>query len=69
MLQGTIRNDDFWGNTAFQCQNNVVSVRNNVATMLERFVALKIVVIATRAGVGGGGYVRIVSCNIAFMQV
>ena len=32
----------------------VVSVRSNVATMLKRFVALKIVVIAT----GGGGGVR-----------
>ena len=44
MLQGTIRNDDFYCNTELQCWNNVVTIRNNVATMLQRCVALKIVV-------------------------
>ena len=37
-LHGTIRN------TALQCWNNVVTIRNNVATMLQGCVALKIVV-------------------------
>ena len=41
MLHGTIRNDDFWRNTSLQCWNNVVTIRNNVATMLQRSVALK----------------------------
>ena len=41
MLQGTIRNDDFKRNTALQCWSNVVTIRNNVATMLQRCVALK----------------------------
>ena len=36
MLHVTIRNDDFQRNTAFQCWNNV-------ATMLQRRVVLKIV--------------------------
>ena len=44
MLHETIRNEDFWRNTALQCWNNVVTIRNNVATMLQRCVALKIVV-------------------------
>ena len=44
MLHGTIGNDDFERNTALQCWNNVVTIRNNVATMLQRCVALKIVV-------------------------
>ena len=44
MLHGTIRNDDFQRNTALQCWNNVVTIRNNVATMLQHCVALKIVV-------------------------
>ena len=43
MLHGTIRNDDFKRNTALQCWSNVVTIRNNVATMLQRYVALKIV--------------------------
>ena len=34
MLHGTIRNDDFWRNKALQYWNNVVTIRNNVATML-----------------------------------
>ena len=34
MLNGTIRNDDFWRNTSLQCWSNVVTIRNNVATML-----------------------------------
>ena len=41
MLHGTIRNDDFQRNKALQCWNNVVTIRNNVATMLQRCVALK----------------------------
>ena len=40
-LDGTIRNDYFHENTALQCWNNVVTIRNNVATMLQRCVALK----------------------------
>ena len=32
-LHGTIHNDDFWHNTALQCWNNVVTLRNNVATL------------------------------------
>ena len=38
MLNGTIRNDDLQHNTALQCWNNVVAIRNNVATMLQRCV-------------------------------
>ena len=44
MLHRTIRNDDFWRNTELQCWNNVVTIRNNVVTMSQRCVALKIVV-------------------------
>ena len=33
MLHGTIRNDDFQGNTALQYWNNVVAIRNNVVTL------------------------------------
>ena len=44
ILHGTIRNDDFQRNTALQRWSNVVTIRNNVATMLQRCVALKIVV-------------------------
>ena len=44
ILHGTIRNDDFKLNTALQCSNNVSTIRNNAATMLQRCVALKIVV-------------------------
>ena len=44
MLHGKIRNDDFERNISLQCCNNVVTIRNNVATMLQRCVALKIVV-------------------------
>ena len=43
ILHGTIRNDDFWRNTTLQCWNNVETIRNNVAIMLQRCVALKIV--------------------------
>ena len=43
MLHWTIRNVDFQRNTALQCWNNVATIRNYVATMLERCVALKIV--------------------------
>ena len=44
MLHGTIRHDDFQRNIALQCWDNVVTIRNNVATMLQRSVALEIVV-------------------------
>ena len=44
MLHGTIRNDDFKRNTALQCWNNVVTIRKNVATMLQGCDAVKIVV-------------------------
>ena len=45
MSQGTIRNDVFLQNTALQCWNNaVVTIRNHVVTMLQRCVALEIVV-------------------------
>ena len=40
-LHGTIRNHDFESNTAWRCWNNVVTIRNNVATV---FFALRIVV-------------------------
>ena len=41
MLHGTICNDDFKRNTALQCWNSVITIRNNVATMLQRCVAAK----------------------------
>ena len=44
MLHETIRNDDFKRNTALQRWNNVGTIRNNVATILQSFVALKIMV-------------------------
>ena len=44
MLHERIRNDDFLRNTALQCWNNVGTIWNNVAAMLQRCVALKIVV-------------------------
>ena len=44
MLHGTIRNDDFLRNTAMQYWNNVTTIRNNVTTMMQLCVALKIVV-------------------------
>ena len=44
VLHRTIRNDDFLRSTARQCWNNVVTIRNNVSTMLQRCVALKMVV-------------------------
>ena len=34
MLHETIDNDDFERNTALKCWNNIVTIRNNVATML-----------------------------------
>ena len=42
MLHGRIPSDDFYRNTALQCWDNVVTIRNNVAT--QRCVALKLVV-------------------------
>ena len=44
LLHGTIRNDDFKRNTELQCWNNVATIRNNVPTVLQHCVALKIVV-------------------------
>ena len=44
MLHGKIRNDYSQRNTALRCWNNVVTIRNNVTAMLQRSVALKIVV-------------------------
>ena len=44
MLHGKIRNDYSQRNTALQCLNNVVTIRNNDTAMLQRSVALKIVV-------------------------
>ena len=44
MLRETIRNDDFCDNTTLQCWENVVGIRNNVATMLQCCVTLRIVV-------------------------
>ena len=43
MSHGTIRHDDFKYNAALQCWNNVVTVRDNIVTMLQSCVALKIV--------------------------
>ena len=42
--KGDVRSDDFERNISLQCWNNVVTIRNNVTTMLQRCVALKIVV-------------------------
>ena len=39
MLHETIRNVDFKSNTAWQCWNNVATIPNNIATMLQRRVA------------------------------
>ena len=44
MLHGTIRKDDFWPNTTLQYWNNVATIRNNVATMMQSCFVLKIVV-------------------------
>ena len=44
MLHATIRNDDFQPNTGLRCWNHVVTIQNNVATMLLRCVALNMVV-------------------------
>ena len=44
MLHGRIRNDNFWPNTELQYWNNVATIRNNVATMMQRCFVLKIVV-------------------------
>ena len=43
MLHGTICNEDFKRKAALQCWNNAVTVRNNIVTMLQPCVALKIV--------------------------
>ena len=32
-LHETIRNDNYWRNTALRSWNNVVTIRNNVATL------------------------------------
>ncbi|CAH3134272.1 unnamed protein product [Porites lobata] len=39
MLHETIRNVDFESNTGWQCWNNVATIPNNIATMLQRRVA------------------------------
>ena len=44
MLHDTIRNHDFKRKRALQCWNNVVTIPNNIVTMLQRCVALTIVV-------------------------
>ena len=44
-MRGAIRNDDFYRNTALQCWNNVGTIQDNVAPMLQRCVPLKIVVV------------------------
>ena len=44
MLHWTIRKDNFQRNTALKCWNAVVIIQNNVATMLQRCVELKIVI-------------------------
>ena len=41
---GMIRNDNFQRNTALKCWNTVVIIHNNVATMLQHCVVLKIVI-------------------------
>ena len=47
-FKGDVTRDDsqrrFLAQTALQCWNNVVTIRNNVTTMLQRCIALKIVV-------------------------
>ena len=44
MLHGTIRNSEFWRNTALQFWNHVVTIQNNVATMSGNKSLLRIVV-------------------------
>ena len=44
MLHGAIRNDDFQRIAALECWSNIVTIRDNVAAMLPRCIALKIVV-------------------------
>ena len=44
MLHGIIGDDDFQRNPALQCWNNIATIQKNVATMLQRCAALKIVV-------------------------
>ena len=41
ILLETISNEDFQCNTSLQCWNNVVTIGNNVATILQCYVALK----------------------------
>ena len=44
MLHGTSSNNGFRGNTALQYWDNVVTIRNNVATMLQPCVVLTIAI-------------------------
>ena len=44
MLHGTIRNDDFWRNTALQHCRDTVLNGYNIGPALQRCVALKIAV-------------------------
>ena len=41
---GMIHNDNFQRNTALKCSNTVVIIHNNVTTMLQHCVVLKIVI-------------------------
>ena len=45
MFHGTTYNDDFKRNAVLQCWSNVAAIRSNVKAMLQRCVALKIVVV------------------------
>ena len=42
MLHGTTHSDDFKRNTGLQCWNDVAAIQNNVETILQRCVALKL---------------------------
>ena len=55
MLHGAIRKNDFQRNTALQRWNNVATVRNNVATMMQAVLRKK-------------SSLRIVSCDITLMK-
>ena len=45
MFNETIRNDDFEGNTALQCCNSVVSIRNNDITLKREIRHFHVVVV------------------------
>ena len=52
ILHGTISKDDFQRKTALQCWNNVVTIRNNVATMLQRCVVQQEGILYAHASIG-----------------